>query len=82
MCNQRQLDLTRYEFELLKTLMEHPGQVYTKSILFNKVWEYQNTVDDNTLNVHINKIRGKLKNMNPNIEYIETVWSIGYKMKV
>lgn len=56
MCNQRQLDLTRYEFELLKTLMEHSGQVYTKSILFDKVWGYQNTIDDNTLNVHISKI--------------------------
>lgn len=79
-CNEKKLMLTKHEFELLKTLMEHPNQVFTKSMLFELVWR-ENFADDNTLNVHISKIRNKLKDCNPNVDYIETVWSIGYKMK-
>lgn len=80
-CNHKQVSFTKHEFELLKTLMENPEQVYTKSVLFDRVWYDENSADNNTLNVHISKIRTKLKECNPDIEYIETVWSIGYKMK-
>ncbi len=80
-CNNKNLSLTKHEFYLLKTLMEHPKQVFTKSNLFDLVWGDEDSADANTLNVHISKIRNKLKENNPDIEYIETVWSIGYKMK-
>lgn len=79
-CNGKTLNLTKQEFELFKTLLEHPNQVFTKSMLFELVWKDE-FVDDNTLNVHISKIRNKLKECNPKEDYIETVWSIGYKMK-
>lgn len=80
-CNNQKLILTKHEFDLLKTLMERPEQVFTKSNLFDLVWGDEDSADDNTLNVHISKIRNKLKEINPDEEYIETVWSIGYKMK-
>lgn len=80
-CNQREVSFTKCEFELLKTLMENPTQVLTKSILFDRVWGDEDSADDNTLNVHISKIRNKLKEKNPKEEYIETIWSIGYRMK-
>lgn len=80
-CHGKKLDFTKHEFDLLKTLMEHPKQVFTKSNLFDKVWGDEFSADDNTLNVHISKIRNKLKKENPKEEYIETIWSIGYKMK-
>lgn len=80
-CNHQKVNLTKHEFELLKTLMEQPKQVFTKSVLFDRVWPDENSADDNTLNVHISKIRTKLKDCNSKEEYIETVWSIGYKMK-
>lgn len=80
-CNNKEINFTRYEFELLKTLMEKPNQVFTKSILFEKVWDDLAVSDDNTLNVHISKIRSKLKSCNEKDDYIETVWSIGYRMK-
>lgn len=80
-CNNQKVTLTKNEFELLKALMEHPEQVLTKSNLFDLVWGTEDSADDNTLNVHISKIRNKLNSANPNEEYIETVWSIGYKMK-
>lgn len=80
-CHNNPTYFTKHEFDLLLTLMEHPNQVFTKSILFDKVWGDETSADDNTLNVHISKIRNKLKKCNPKEEYIETVWSIGYKMK-
>lgn len=80
-CNGKNISFTKHEFLLLKTLIERPNQVHTKSVLFDTVWSDENSADDNTLNVHISKIRSKLKKCNENEDYIETVWSIGYRMK-
>ncbi len=80
-CNNRELPLTKKEFELLKILMEHPEQVLTKSVLFELVWGDEDSADDNTLNVHVSKLRNKLRECNPSGSYIETIWSVGYKMK-
>lgn len=80
-CNNTKLGLSKIEFTLLKILIENPTRVFTKDILFEMVWNHDDSGDDNTLNVHISKIRSKLKKANPNQEYIETVWGIGYKMK-
>ena len=76
-CNEIKINLSKIEFKLLKS----PTRVFTKDILFEMVWDHEDSGDDNTLNVHISKIRSKLKQANPNQEYIETVWGIGYKIK-
>jgi DNA-binding response OmpR family regulator len=80
-CAEREIELSKHEFELLWLLMEHPGQTCTKSVIYDRVWDDENSADDNTLNVHISKIRKKLRECNPAQEYIETVWGIGYRMK-
>lgn len=80
-CNNKNLILTKHEFELLKVLIKNQNQVLTKSMLFDLVWGDETFADDNTLNVHISKIRNKLKDANPDEEYIETIWSVGYRMK-
>jgi DNA-binding response OmpR family regulator len=80
-CAKRAVELSKHEFELLWLLMEHPGQTCTKSVIYDRVWDDENSADDNTLNVHISKIRKKLRECNPDQEYIETVWGIGYRMK-
>lgn len=80
-CNNKRVDFTKCEFLLLQSLMEHPNQVLTKSSLFDLVWGIDSLADDNTLNVHISKIRSKLKKCNPDNNYIETIWSIGYRLE-
>lgn len=80
-CNNKEVSFTKKEFELLKLLMENENQTLTKSMIFDSIWNDENSADDNTLNVHISKIKNKLKECNPNEEYIETVWSIGYRLK-
>lgn len=81
-CNNQNIILPKTEFELLRKLLERPNQVHTKSQLIESVWDNENSADDNTLNVHISRIRNKLKEANPSEDYIETVWKIGYKMKI
>ena len=83
-CSGQPLELSRHEFAILCLLMENPGRVCTKSMIFDHVWDYESSADsadDNTLNVHISKLRKRLKECNPDMEYIETVWGIGYRLK-
>lgn len=80
-CNHIYLNLSRIEFAILELLMEYKNQVVTKSMIFDTVWDTMDSADENTLNVHMSKIRTKLKQANPTKEYIKTIWSIGYQLK-
>lgn len=80
-CNGIEMDLSKHEFMLLKLLVENYNRTCTKSMIYDCVWNYEESVDDNTLNVHISKLRKKLRQCNPDIDYIETVWGIGYRMR-
>jgi len=73
--------LSKREFEILRLMMSHPEKVFTKNNLYESVWGGEFFGDDNTINVHISKLRAKLNAVNPNVEYIQTVWGIGFKMK-
>ena len=80
-CAGREVELSKHEFALLELFMESPGRTCTKSRIYDNVWDYENSADDNTLNVHISKLRKKLKECNPAEDYIETVWGIGYRLR-
>ena len=73
--------LSKREFEILRLLMSHPAKVFTKNNLYESVWGGDFLGDDNTVNVHISKLRGKLAALAPEAEYIQTVWGIGFKMQ-
>lgn len=72
--------LSKREYEILKLLISHPKKVFTKNNIYESVWNDEFFGDDNTINVHISKIRSKLGKFNPEEEYIQTVWGIGFKM--
>ena len=78
--NQTPLNLSKREFEILKCMMENPKKVFTKKNLYLSVWGDEFCGDENTINVHISKIRNKLAKVKANEEYIQTVWGIGFKM--
>lgn len=80
-CAGRMIELSRHEFDLLRLLVENPGRTCTKSMIYDQVWDDENSADDNTLNVHISRLRKKLKECRPDAEYIETVWGVGYRLK-
>lgn len=75
------LQLSKREFEILKLLMNNPKKVFTKNNLYESVWHDEFMGDDNTVNVHISKIRSKIAKFIPDEEYIQTVWGIGFKMQ-
>jgi DNA-binding response OmpR family regulator len=73
--------LSKREFEILQLLMSYPEKVFTKNNLYESIWGGEFLGDDNTINVHISKLRAKLNTISPNTEYIQTIWGIGFKMK-
>lgn len=79
--NGKSLQLSKKEYEILKILVENPKKVFTKNNLYESVWQDEFMGDDNTINVHISKIRAKISKVAPDQEYIQTVWGIGFKMQ-
>ncbi len=74
------LNLTKQEFLLLSVLIAYPKKVFTKRNLYEAAWGGEFFGDDNTVNVHISNIRAKLAKADPTVEYIQTVWGIGFRM--
>ncbi len=72
--------LKKKEFEILKVLITHPKQIFTREQLYRKVWEAEYYDDDNTMNVHLSNLRKVLLKLDPENEYIATVWGIGVKL--
>ncbi len=77
--DEKEISLTAKELKLLKFFVSHPEQVFTKTQLFRHVWEDHYIEDDNTVMVHIRKLRKKIEDDPSNPKYIQTVWGIGYK---
>ena len=77
--NKEEINLTGKELELLKFFTSNPGQVFTKTQLFRNVWDDNYIEDDNTVMVHIRKLRKKIEVDPSNPKFIQTVWGIGYK---
>ena len=71
------VDLKPMEFKLLSHMMKNNGRVITKDELFKKVWE-ESITSENTLNVHISRLREKLETDPSNPQYIKTMWGVGY----
>ncbi|WP_412989663.1 response regulator transcription factor [Pediococcus siamensis] len=72
--------LKKKEFEILQTLFTHPKQIFTKEQLYQTVWHEAYYDDDNTMNVHLSHLRKILQKLDPQNDYIETVWGIGVKL--
>ena len=77
---RQEILLTVKEYCILELLLKYPDKIYSKANLFQSVWNEEYMSEDNTLNVHISNLRNKLKAVNPNNQYIETVWGIGYRL--
>jgi DNA-binding response OmpR family regulator len=73
------IDVTSKEFDLLLHFAQHPGRVYTRSQLLDKVWGYGHDGYEHTVNSHINRLRSKIEDDPAAPRYILTVWGVGYK---
>ena len=75
----QEVALTMKEYELLLLLSRHPGQVFSRDDLLEKIWGYAFDKENRTVDVHIRTLRVKLKECG---SYIETVRGVGYKLEV
>ncbi|MFE8702069.1 response regulator transcription factor [Cytobacillus sp. FJAT-54145] len=77
---EREIKLTPREFQILLLLAKHPGRVYSISNIYESVWGEPSIAADNTVMVHIRKLREKLEENSRQPKYIKTVWGVGYKI--
>lgn len=75
------LELTSKEIDIIKTLLDNPGRAFSRKQLYLVVWgeEYSEFVD-NTINVHIKRLRNKIEESPSKPEIIETVYAFGYRL--
>ena len=76
----RLLELSRYEFGVLRLLVQRPGRVFTRDELLAKVWDDTSDSFDRTVDAHIKTLRAKLKTVAPAIEPIRTLRGTGYAL--
>lgn len=71
--------LTNKEFDLIYFLAKSPDTVFSKEELFNEIWNYDSIGETSTITVHVNRIRDKIKEIDPALDFIHTVWGRGYR---
>lgn len=76
---EEEIELTAKEFDLLYVLAAHPGHIHTRDSLLNQVWGFDTAVDTRTVDVHVQRLRGKLQNGRCPDWNIVTVWGVGYR---
>ncbi len=80
--NGIEIPLRTKEFELLVFFAKNRGRVFSKGQIFENVWGEEYLCDDNTVMVHISRLRTKIEDDPDNPAVIKTVWGLGYKMEL
>jgi DNA-binding response OmpR family regulator len=75
-CGQEHIEFSKKEFEIIVHLAKNHGRVLTRQVLFHTIWGHRDSSANRTIDVHIGRIRKKLKGY---AHYIETVPGIGYR---
>jgi DNA-binding response OmpR family regulator len=73
------LALTRKEFEIIQLLILHPRQIFSREVIYDRIWGMDSLGNTDTVTEHIKRIRRKLAQVDVQTEYISTVWGVGYK---
>jgi len=76
---QKRVELSPKEFDLLSLMASNPGKSYDRSRLLDLVWGYEFEGYEHTVNSHINRLRGKIEPDIANPTYILTTWGVGYR---
>jgi len=78
---EKEINLTAKEFDLLEILATNPDKVYSREQLLNLVWKYEYAGDARTVDVHIRRLREKIEKLPSNPKYVFTKWGVGYYFK-
>lgn len=77
---KKEIELTKLEFELLKTLIENKNSVLNREFLLTHVWRDETFFQDKTVNVAVNRLKKKI-DPDGSKEYIKSIWGVGYTLK-
>lgn len=77
--DNKRVELSPKEFELLVLMASNPGRNYTRTELLDMIWGYNFEGYEHTVNSHINRLRAKIESDMANPTYILTTWGVGYK---
>lgn len=77
----KELELTSIEYKIIKYLMENAGRILTKNQIFEEVWNEVFLGGDNTIMVHISRLREKIEDNSKNPKYLKTIRGLGYKFE-
>jgi two-component system response regulator BaeR len=80
-CAGQELDLTAVEFRILQLLAAHPGRIFSRSQLIDRIYPDRRIVDERTVDSHIKKLRRRLADAAPGVELIHAVYGVGYKFE-
>ncbi len=75
------LELTAVEFKLLQLLVEHPGRIYGRQQIMERIYPDDRFVGDRTIDSHIKKLRRKIEAIDPGAVLIQSVYGVGYKFE-
>ncbi len=77
----KDLNLTAIEFKLLQFLANHPGQIFGRQVLMDRIYQDERIVSDRTIDSHIKKLRKKISGLCPHLQLIHSVYGVGYKFE-
>jgi len=78
--NGQSLALTAVEFALIQTLADRPGFIRSRQQLMDRIYDDHRVVSDRTIDSHVKKLRQKLAELFPNIQFIDSVYGAGYRL--
>lgn len=81
MVRGKEIELTSIEYGILKYLMDNAGRILTKNQIFEAVWNEQFLSGDNTIMVHISRLRDKIEADSRNPQYLKTIRGLGYRFE-
>ncbi|WP_040302634.1 response regulator transcription factor [Algoriphagus machipongonensis] len=77
--DEKRMDLTPKEFDLLVLMAKNPGRSYSRGELLELIWGYDFSGYEHTVNAHINRLRAKIEKDPNNPNFILTTWGVGYR---
>lgn len=75
-----EIEMSAKEYDLLQFFMSHPDQVFSREALLENVWGYDFAGDTRTVDVHIQRLRRKIRDDGSDSQFIQTVFGVGYRM--
>jgi DNA-binding response OmpR family regulator len=80
-CNEQEIPLTATEYKLLELFLQNPDRIFSRAVILDRVWGFNDAPTENAVTTHIKDLRKKLKTAGLAEEFLETVYGMGYRIK-